>query len=95
LSLRRSNNVSSTYEGYDTSKNVEVVVDISSKKKFFTENICIKDDDNYLKYYDEIFDYKLGDCVYTCAVLNLQCPPLSEFTKNGIDRNVFLFFSLF
>jgi hypothetical protein len=95
LSLKHGNNVSSIYEAYDTLKNIEVIMDISSKGKFFNRNISADENISYLKYYDEIFDSKLEDSVNTCAILILQCPSLSEFIKNGIDKNVFFSFLFF
>jgi hypothetical protein len=92
LSLRHGNNISNIYEAYDTSKNIKVIMDISSKGKFLNRDICANEDLSNFKYYDEIFDYKIGDSVYTCAILKLQCPSLSEFIKNGMDKNVFFFF---
>jgi hypothetical protein len=94
LSLRHCNNISNIYEAFDTSKNIKVIMDISSKEKYYNRNIFANEEISYLKYYDEIFDYKLGDNVYTCAILKVQFPSLSEFIKDRVDKIVF-FFSFF
>jgi hypothetical protein len=96
LSLIHSNKISDTFRAVDTSGSSDAIINVSLKgKKKYIGNLIKSDDDNlgYIRYYDEIFDFKLRGSTYTCAVLKCQTSSLSldDFIKNGIEKNVFFF----